>query len=787
MSQYQTLKTQIQQNIKQNGEGAIRGDILQTQLLDMINALGAGYQFMGVATPTNPGTAQTPDYKCFYIATTPGTYTNLGELVVADGEVALLKYDSSWTKVETGIATAAQVSQLGQKVTYKRYLFEGDTQNGYITPNGAQAGNWDTGLISEYIPVKSGDEVKNYAASDAGALVIAFYDSNYAFIPAGKIEGASASMRLYTSTAPQDGFVRCYTDKYRVATAWTDSYILINDEIAHNNDIEAILREFTNVDSAIISGPIDPKLLGDYYVNAGTIATYIGQHCFYVKVFKGEILHFTFVSSGSFTLRYGLFNSKPQSGASTTSYGQKSVNGTFDIEIQNDGYFAFSFNSSSVTSFAITATGLVPEVVDTVNGFREEINNKVSKTPGKNLFNKDSSEIVTGYYLAISDGSPSVNVNFEYIYIPAQERTKYTLSGFSNNAHICFYNGDTFISGKAINITTGNTVESPANTTKIGLSVRIADVDAIQLEVGQEATPYAPYMDGVGTDSINYGAVTANKLGTDVAIKKTIKVGATREYTSILAALKAGGDNCRVVVDSGVYDIEAEYKDFYGSDFFSTYPMDGYHSQTDNFYAGLWLSAGVELVANGLVTLTFPYPDGLRQTDVPTEERTRENFDPVAQYFSILNTTHNNLVEGIDIALTLNNCRYHIHDDYAYKPGMNVFRNIHLSGISQKLTAFGCGMGTQNIYLIENCYIDCGSGYSISYHNNSGSGKNKLIIKNTWCSGNIMARMYGTSTEKTQVVVSGCKANAIVLNYVDQSNYPNENMELIAWNNITTS
>ena len=106
MSQYQTLKTQIQQNIKQNGEGAIRGDILQTQLLDMINALGAGYQFMGVATPTNPGTAQTPDYKCFYIATTPGKYTNLGGLVVADGEVALLKWDSAWTKEVTGAATA---------------------------------------------------------------------------------------------------------------------------------------------------------------------------------------------------------------------------------------------------------------------------------------------------------------------------------------------------------------------------------------------------------------------------------------------------------------------------------------------------------------------------------------------------------------------------------------------------------------------------------------------------------------------------------------------------------
>lgn len=71
---------------------------------------------MGMATPTNPGSAQTPDYKCFYLATTPDTYTNLGGLIVADGEVAILKYDTSWHKEVTGAATAEQLNQLGQKI-----------------------------------------------------------------------------------------------------------------------------------------------------------------------------------------------------------------------------------------------------------------------------------------------------------------------------------------------------------------------------------------------------------------------------------------------------------------------------------------------------------------------------------------------------------------------------------------------------------------------------------------------------------------------------------------------
>ena len=116
MANYNNLKAGIDAVIKTNGRQEISGAALNAQLKNMITELGAGYQFIGVATPTNPGTAQTPDYKCFYLATTPGTYTYLGGLVVADGEVALLKYDSSWTKEVTGIASADKLNQLGQEI-----------------------------------------------------------------------------------------------------------------------------------------------------------------------------------------------------------------------------------------------------------------------------------------------------------------------------------------------------------------------------------------------------------------------------------------------------------------------------------------------------------------------------------------------------------------------------------------------------------------------------------------------------------------------------------------------
>lgn len=108
MANYAILKSAIQDVIKQNGNNEITGEILQQSLLAMVNSLGAGYQFAGIAkltpTQTEPGT---PDQNVFYIATEPGTYTNFpisgGYLQVSDGEVAIFKFNGSWSKESTGI------------------------------------------------------------------------------------------------------------------------------------------------------------------------------------------------------------------------------------------------------------------------------------------------------------------------------------------------------------------------------------------------------------------------------------------------------------------------------------------------------------------------------------------------------------------------------------------------------------------------------------------------------------------------------------------------------------
>lgn len=94
MSNYNTLISAIQSYIKQNGNNEITGQILQSQLISMISELGFGYQYRGIAFPsTSPGT---PDARVFYVAYTPGVYTNFNGLTVTG--FCILKYDTTWRR-----------------------------------------------------------------------------------------------------------------------------------------------------------------------------------------------------------------------------------------------------------------------------------------------------------------------------------------------------------------------------------------------------------------------------------------------------------------------------------------------------------------------------------------------------------------------------------------------------------------------------------------------------------------------------------------------------------------
>lgn len=93
MANYGTLKAAIDAYIKRNGQQRITGDLLNAVLNAAVDALGMGYQFLGIATPqTDPGT---PDARVFYIAGA-GTYPNFGSTEIPDGGIGFFCYGDTW-------------------------------------------------------------------------------------------------------------------------------------------------------------------------------------------------------------------------------------------------------------------------------------------------------------------------------------------------------------------------------------------------------------------------------------------------------------------------------------------------------------------------------------------------------------------------------------------------------------------------------------------------------------------------------------------------------------------
>ena len=111
MADYNVLKAAIADYVKdRTGLSTIDGDGLQETLLAIVNSIGVGYVFMGVADlTTNPGT---PDQRVWYLAATAGIYANFNNISLAQYEIAVFKWDTEWHKeVIPDIPSKAQIDE----------------------------------------------------------------------------------------------------------------------------------------------------------------------------------------------------------------------------------------------------------------------------------------------------------------------------------------------------------------------------------------------------------------------------------------------------------------------------------------------------------------------------------------------------------------------------------------------------------------------------------------------------------------------------------------------------
>lgn len=483
------------------------------------------------------------------------------------------------------------------------------------------------------------------------------------------------------------------------------------------------------------------------------------------------------------------------------------IDGTLSYYIENDSLYVTSSTAtisifsdvtisytiidslqSEVADIRVGANGKVYDTAgEAVRGQVSELKgdldkNFIRKKCGKNILDVSGvySDITEGYYIQYTNGFKEPVTGMNYALIPVNEGESYSVN--VDNIHIGFFKStnitdrsNTWVSGFLVNATNGYTFTVPTGAKYMTVSYGNSKKDTIQVELGTTVTEYDSFEYGLDSSDIKRKSIKVKNLNNDVfdslATKKIVHIGDGYEYTSILEALTSNDENIRFIVHAGTYDIVSEYKSKYGDSYFDDY--NGYSGAT--FDAGLLIKDGCEIITVGTVILEFNY--------------TGDNAK-VKQYFSPINTTQNNVIDAIDIAITDDSCRYHIHDDFASKGGTNVFRNICMFGNSHLYTGIGGGMGKANTYIIENCYIDSGdneNGISIAYHNNVGSGaKNKLIVKDCYCNRMIRGGMYGASTDMSYMFVSGCKASSISCVLTDDTGtFNNENIKLVAWNNIT--
>ena len=361
MSNYNSLKTTIDANIKQNGRQEITGQILNSVLNQMVNILGTGYQFAGVATTaTNPGT---PDAKVFYIANGKGTYTNFGNLEVTEDEVVVLYWDTAWHKEATGIASQEKLTELDQNID--KLLLNGDViitkldpslvwKIGYVGTDGAivrvQSGTYQ---FTDPIPVVKGQIVRAIGATGNSVNIISEYNNKIADVT-HYLSGEASGQSQIEYTCTDSGYVMLCCNNVGTATF----------EIISTKNCPAIIPEFSKLNydiddiyARLIGGIITKTevvstewIQGYIFTNGNIIPQSSGLYYYskQISVTKGDIIKFNYVSGQGINV-ISLFSS-----AGVYIEGISDTEQDYSFECSQDGFVRVCCNNKDECEILLT-------------------------------------------------------------------------------------------------------------------------------------------------------------------------------------------------------------------------------------------------------------------------------------------------------------------------------------------------------------------------------------------------------------------------------------------------
>lgn len=241
------------------------------------------------------------------------------------------------------------------------------------------------------------------------------------------------------------------------------------------------------------------------------------------------------------------------------------------------------------------------------------------------------------------------------------------------------------------------------------------------------------------------------------------------DFTSLVDAITEANRymDAKVYLGAGTWDVIDELGDDYLENVGST-------------QRGLYLKNRVHLICDSRSKIVANYTG---------------NLDGVKTWLSIFNsgeygfTLENATLEG-------SNIRYLIHDerDQDTDAYINKYINCTMVFDNRNNTAWtakqciGGGLGQNGYVTIEGCSFKSYQGYdgAVSYHNSAGANaKSHIVVRDCYFYFYNTFRLswYGTSTEVTEALVTGCYLGADIVHRAENSSATVENTAVVAWNN----
>ena len=747
MANYASLKAAVQDVIKQNGNNEITGQILQSSLLSMITSLGAGYQYVGLATPTtNPGT---PDYNIYYFAYQRGAYSNFNNLSVLDNEFAIFKYNGSWSKESIPITSLDAVNEIRDELNAQisDNYFENGESGKYINNNGQIITTTLQSAVSPIIPVNPGDVIL-FSSPYVGATGLYLIHCYENYNDTTSVEKYLASNSAYTN---YEFIVPAGINYVRVWGRNTGASVVVKSSIRHL--LDDLLSDFSNfllASNALslnyfeFSGKTDD----DYILTNGKLANSpgLGSVCTkYLPVTPGAKYRY----SGGWMTNAGVCYvcGYPEDSELNPQILVPADAATKDVEITIPAGINYIRAWSLVSNnpiFAYAGSGSIQVSINQLE------NNSFEKTiVGTNLFDKN--KVTLDSYIQYSTGNVLPLSGYSASdFIPVSPNTHYVQR---YDQQLAFYDADkNYISGIA---SSSGGYTTPNNCYYIRICNSTSQNDLQQVNEGNTLLGYSPAVYGYKDLYIGQGNVISDSpVKTIVATRNAANYNSIREIMeSITDASPA--NPYEIIIPAGRW-FESDIK---GKNYVT---LVGADRELSIIYC--------DGTAQNLTPADYPYPDyaNTALADIPNIYKhcifARENIkvrnltieDTAGKYCAHLDaTTYQSAI--------FENCHFIAKENVSYPIGIGnhggqnlVFKNCIIERtVNGLLGVFAhnwnnqsapCGLSFVDCYFkncgfinldelgseqednwnLINCYSDCGGAISFTVDQNS-AGKTYWI------------------------------------------------------------